>query len=175
LKENNYSIDELKTNGFTLKDFKLANYELADIKNSFGLSINDYLNAGFDLKELNQNFTLTELINAGAALLEFKKIGMIPNDFYDNNISFYQMFTQLDYTYGELEELYKSKNKLLKNGNHDTDFDSIIKNCKKLFSMKTNCKFDAKSKNQVIILDGGKIKSIRKIKKQNNKSLRRIN
>ena len=78
--------------------------------------------------------------------------------------------TKLDYSYGKLEELYKSKNKLLKNGNHDTDFDSIIKNCKKLFSMKPNCKYDAQSKNQVFI-QGGRKKSKRLIQKLNKKSL----
>ena len=114
-----------------------------------------------------------ELINAGIKLIEFKNIGMTPNEFYENDISFYQMFTELDYTYGNLEELYKSKNKLLKDGKVDNNYDTIIKNCKKIFTMNTNCKFDAKGPNQVIILDGGKIKSIRKIKKQNKKSLGR--
>ena len=118
---------------------------------------------------MNENFTLKELINNGYELSELKKLGITPIEFYNNNVTFYEMFTQLGYTYGELEDLYKINNKLLKNGNIDNNFNNIIKNCKKLFTMQSNCKYDSTNKNQVIILNGGNVKSRRIIKKLNKK------
>jgi biotin operon repressor len=173
-KNSNFDITELKKAGFELKDFKNAGYKLKDIKDLFNdtnntKSIINYKNAGFELTELKDvGYKINELINSGFKLMEFKNLGIEITEFINNNISFYEMFTELGYTYGHLENLYKEKIK--KENYSDTKFDEVIKNCKKMFMLNSKCIYD--TKQQKAVIPGGNKKSRKIIKKINKKSIR---